>query len=462
MKRTIISTAIAATFATLLVAGPVLASSHREAPNISRIPKEDGTDFYMFRSYETGRTAYVTFLANYQPFQAPFGGPNFYSLDPRAIYDINIDSNGDALPDTTFRFHFQNNYRDIALNVNGQSVAVPLNNVGPFTKSTSSNLNLIESYTVEMIKNGVSTPAINTLTGNETFIKPHDNIGTKSIANYAQYAEQYISSIGVGNCQGRVFVGQRKEGFAVNLGDIFDLINTNPVGPPNGGTDDNRMNNVTTIALEMPAQCLRESASQPIIGAWTTASLPKVGSPGGFAQVSRLGAPLVNEVIIGLKDKDKFNASEPKDDAQFAKYVTNPTLPELIQALFPIVTAPNNFPRTDLIAAFLTGVDGLNKPAAVTGAEMLRLNTTTAAKSAISQNNLGVIGGDTSGFPNGRRPGDDVVDIELRVAMGVLLPASDAPSGQLPYTDGATVKATDFRNTFPYLNTPLGGSGHGL
>lgn len=461
MKRTLISTAIAATFTTLLLGGTVLASSHREAPNITRIPKLDATDFYMFRSYETGRTAYVTLLANYQPFQDPYGGPNFYSMDPNAVYDINIDSDGDALPDTTFRFRFQNSYRDIALSVNGMSVAVPLNNVGPFTKSTSTNLNRIESYTVDIIRNGVTTPGINTLTGNTTFVKPHDNIGTKSIANYAAYAEQYITGIGMGNCQGRVFVGQRKEGFAVNLGGIFDLINANPLGPANGDIDDNRMKNVTTIALEMPAQCIRQSDSQPIIGAWTTASLPNATGI-GLAQVSRLGAPLVNEVVIGLPDKDKFNASQPKDDAQFGKYVTNPTLPEIIQTLFPTVTAPNRFPRDDLVAAFLTGVAGLNQPPGVTASEMLRLNTSTAAKTAVSQNNLGVVGGDTSGFPNGRRPGDDVVDIELRVAMGVLLSAADAPSGQLPYTDGATVSATDFRNTFPYLNTPLAGSNHGL
>lgn len=176
-------------------------------------------------------------------------------------------------------------------------------------------------------------------------------------------------------------------------------------------------------------------------------------------QVSRLSAPLVNEVVIGLPDKDKFNASQPKDDSQFATYVTNPTLPTLIQILFPEVKAPTKFPRTDLVAAFLTGIDGLNKPANVSPAEMMRLNTSITPKPAAAQSNLGVLGGDTAGFPNGRRPGDDVVDIELRVAMGVLLPTEDAPSGQLPYNDNVAVKATDFRGRFPYLNTPLPGAG---
>ena len=458
MKRTALATAIATTCFGLLVGGSALASSHREAPNISRSPKVDASDFYMFRSYESGRAGYVTFLANYQPLQDAYGGPNFFSMDPRASYDINVDNDGDALPDITFRFHFNNHYRNLALSVNGTSVAVPLNNIGPFSKSTNANVNLIESYSVDVIRNGVVTHATNMLTGAGYFIKPHDNIGTKSIANYAQYAEQYISGIAVGGCHGRVFVGQRNDGFSVNLGEIFDLIHTNPVGPADGEHNILADKNVTTIALEMPIGCLRLGSSNPVIGAWTAASLPLASAPGGLAQVSRLSAPLINEVIIGLPDKDKFNASQPKDDGQFAKYVTNPTLPELIQALFPGVIAPNSFPRTDLVAAFLTGITGLNKPTTVTASEMMRLNTSIAPKTAVNQANLGVLAGDTAGFPNGRRPGDDVVDIELRVAMGVLLPVADAPSGQLPYTDGATVRATDFRNTFPYLNTPLPGA----
>ena len=173
---------------------------------------------------------------------------------------------------------------------------------------------------------------------------------------------------------------------------------------------------------------------------------------------SRLGQPLVNEVVIGLKDKDKFNASEPKDDGQFADYVTHPTLPALIEALFGSagVRAPTNFPRTDLVTVFLTGVPGLNFTTAT--AELLRLNTATPAVAAAQQNNLGVIGGDVAGFPNGRRPGDDVVDIALRVVMGKLLSTNDAPSGQLPFTDGALVNSSMFQPAFPYLNPPLPGS----
>jgi len=172
-------------------------------------------------------------------------------------------------------------------------------------------------------------------------------------------------------------------------------------------------------------------------------------------QVSRLSAPLVNELVIGLKDKDLFNSSHPTGDGQFLTYVTNPTLPELLEILFG-VTAPNLFPRTDLVAAFLTGLPGLNENGSV--GEMLRLNTAIPAVPAASQSRLGALGGDLAGFPNGRRPGDDVVDIELRVAMGALLSPTDAPSGQLPYTDGAFLDASAFDGSFPFLRDPLPGS----
>ncbi len=296
--------------------------------------------------------------------------------------------------------------------------------------------------------------------------------------------------VAIPGCQpGRMFVGQRKDPFSVNLGEVFDLVNTNAVGPPNGEKNILDDKNVTALILEVPIACLTAN-SEPVIGAWTTASLPQVqildpaprfekgkGSTnaavqgGALTQVSRLGNPLVNEVVIGLRDKDRFNASRPIDDPQFINYVTNPTLPALLEALFGGlgVRAPTNIPRNDLVAVFLTGIPGLTKPAVLKApGEMLRLNTSIAPTARESQANLGVLAGDAAGFPNGRRPGDDVVDIELRAAMGVLctlnqpqvfgcVPA-DAPTGSLPYTDGATVSPTDFPATFPYLNTPLGGS----
>ena len=462
--------------ATLLLPVSTLASSHREAPFITEQPKVDATDFYMFNSYEPGRVGYVTLVANYVPLQAPYGGPNYFSLDPDALYEIHVDNNGDAKEDITFQFRFNNKLKDIALKIGSpgqeKQVSVPLINVGTIAAGNTANLNVTENYTVTIVKGNRRTGTAQTITntdnGANSFVKPVDNIGNKSIPDYAAYAASHMYNVNIPGCSGssRVFVGQRKDSFVVNLGETFDLVNTNPLGPVDGEKDDLADANVTSMILEVPAACLTSKDS--VIGGWTTASLrqarllnpvPSYNRPaiegGAWTQVSRLGMPLVNELVIGLKDKDKFNSSKPQDDGQFADYVTNPTLPALLEVLFG-VKAPTKFPRTDLVAAFLTGIPSLNQTA--TTAEMLRLNTSTLITPAVSQNNLGVLAGDNAGFPNGRRPGDDVVDIALRVVMGVLLPATDAPDGQRAYTDGAVVNAGMFDNAFPYLKTPLPGS----
>ena len=496
------------------------ASSHREAPAITQTPKIDGTDFYMFRSYEPGRDAYVTLIANYQPIQAPYGGPNYFTMDEDAIYEIHIDNNGDAIEDLTFQFQFDNNLKNdtgIKLNVAGESVAIPLRQAGQITAgSPSAALNESESYTVTMITGDRRTGArasLTTSSGSATFIKPVDYIGTKTLPDYDAYASRYIyNNVDIPNCSvdGRVFAGQRAEAFAVNLGQIFDLVNVsggpiqgpaNPMWPQYGSGPgpvvQDRANdeligtsNVTSLALEIPIACLTQG-SDPVIGAWTTSSLPQAEledpSPtyeqaslygGAWVQQSRLSAPLVNEVVIGLPDKNLFNAAEPRQDSALAVYVTNPTLPVLIETLFPSAPAPSNYPRTDLVAAFLTGFPNLNQPAnfdAKNASEMMRLNTAVAPTAAGSQSTFGVAGGDIAGFPNGRRPGDDVVDIALRVVMGRLcydLPIgsggagvnlgycspSDAPAGDVPFTDGAPLNASDVQSVFPYLNTPIPGA----
>jgi hypothetical protein len=406
----------------------------------------------MFRSYEAGRGEFVTFIANYQPFQDPQCGPNCNMMDTSAVYTIQVDNNGDAVSDHAYQFRFLEIRKNLTVPVNGVNVAVPLQNIGPFSEAGRANLNTVEAYYVTT-ENG---RAMNLTVGNgsQQFTKPFDNIGNKSIADYNRYANAHIASIGLPGCAtpGRVFVGQRKESFFINVGELLDLVNTNPLGPVNAERNDLEGKNVTTIALEVPIACLT-NGSDPVIGAWTTAKSDTTN-----VQMSRLANPLVNEVVIGLKDKDTFNGSLPSGDAQFATYVTNPTMPELLQILFPSVTAPNLFPRADLVSVFLTGVDGLNKPTTVKASEQMRLNTSIAPKASTAQNNLGVIAGDTSGFPNGRRPGDDVVDIELRVLMGKLLNSADAPSGQLPFTDGVSRNASNFQSRFPYLNTPLPGS----
>lgn len=468
--------------AAVIGAGGAWASSHREAPFVTEHPKVDATDFYMFRAYEPGREDYVVLIANYVPLQQPYGGPNYFQMDPEAVYEIHIDNNGDAFEDITFQFRFNNELRDIRLPIgsgdNRQNVAVPLVAVGPITGEDNSALNVVETYTVNMIRgdrrDGDAVPVWNFDTGAMTFVKPVDNIGNKTLPQYEKYAARHVYNIGIPGCsgQGRMFVGQRKDPFVVNLGETFDLVNiTNPIGAPDAEADDLADANVTSLILELPISCLR-GEGDGVIGAWTTASLPKkrrlktnasFENPskenGEWVQVSRLSMPLVNEVVIGLRDKNRFNASEPKDDlAQFATYVTHPTLPAVLEILFFDlgVRAPTAIPRDDLVAVFVTGIDGLNANGAV--GEMQRLNLNVSPTPAASQSNLGVLGGDLAGFPNGRRPGDDVVDAALRVAMGVLLPVKDAPSGQLPFTDGAFVDSSYFSNTFPYLTTPLAGS----
>lgn len=469
------------------------ASSHREAPFITRHPKVDATDFYMFRSYETGRTGYVTLIANYLPLQDAYGGPNYFALDPDALYEIHIDNNGDAIEDLTYQFRFRQKLEDLKVPVGGLQISVPLINIGSITAGNNSALNVKETFTVTQVKGprrgtGLRQALSKAGSGQTSFDKPVDNIGTKSLPDYASYAAQYIHAVNIPGCgaQGRLFVGQRKDPFAVNLGETFDLVNIQAPATAfdpaaeDKGLDALKFKNVTTLAMEVPISCIT-SGSEPVIGAWTSASLrqgrlinPVPGSNistaskegGAWTQVSRLGMPLVNEVVIGLKDKDRFNASQPRNDGQFLNYVTHPSLPALLEILFggAGVKAPTNFPRNDLVTAFLTGVPGLNQPANVKASEMLRLNTTTTPVVSANQSRLGVIGGDAAGFPNGRRPGDDVVDIALRVVMGKLCTLNlgcapaDADSGAIEFTDGALQTASQFDEAFPYLKTPLPGA----
>lgn len=477
--------------AALLIAGNAQASSHREAPFITEKPKVDGTDFYMFNSYEAGRQDFVTLIANYLPLQDAYGGPNYFTLDPQAVYEIHIDNNGDAREDITFQFKFNNDYKRISLEIgpeeNFRVNQIPLAAAGPIgpRRGDIQLLNVQERFSVNLLRGirrkGSSQPIRNASTGGRTFMKPVDNIGTRTISDYNAYARRHIYNIEIPGCtNGRMFVGQRKESFVVNLGQTFDLLNiANPVGARDAEKNTIANKNITSLILEVPKSCL-VGANGSVIAGWTSASLPKTTSlrpiptveepelvltPNArdLVQVSRLANPLVNEVLIGLGDKDRFNATEPQNDPRFFDYFTHPTFPRIVELVFgddgivPLgVQAPRAFPRGDLVAVFLTGVPGLNQTARP--AEMMRLNTSIAAKPASAQNSLGVLGGDLAGYPNGRRPGDDVVDISLRAAMGVLLPAAQAPSGQLPYTDGAIVSAADFDQSFPYLKTPLAGN----
>ena len=495
-----------------------MASSHREAPSITASPKVDGTDFYMFRSYEPGRQDFVTLIANYQPLQDPYGGPNYFKMDPNALYEIHLDNNGDAKEDITFQFRFQNMFKAIALSIDGQMVPIPLTQAGFVSTPNSPALNVNEKFSVNIVRGDRRTGNVaavtNSANGSATFDKPSDNIGVKTIPNYVNYAAQHIYSVNIPGCTtpGKLFVGQRQESFAVNLGVIFDLVNapvsviTDPTLINAAAANSIQDKNVTTLALEVHKSCLTQG-SEPVIGGWTSASVrqsqlvnpnPPSGHGtstsygGNWVQVSRLGMPLVNEVVIGLPDKDKFNASHPSKDGQFATYVTNPTLPALLEIALSLPgTAPTNFPRTDLVTTFLTGIltnlgpggtpFNLNQPANVVGSEMLRLNTAIDVVPFAMQNRLGVVGSllsggsDLAGYPNGRRPKDDIVDISLVAVMGGLCVAngnanalgfglacnpSKVPLGATAFKlhDAVDQAVVPLLPGFPYLNTPNPGS----
>ena len=495
-----------------LTAAVAQASSHREAPFITTAPKVDATDFYMFRSYEAGRADHVTLIANYLPLQDAYGGPNYFALDPNALYEIHVDNDGDAREDISFQFRFKNTLANggagVSLNIGGKSVGIPLVQAGSVANLRDANLQLAETYSVAVVRGDRRKGSAQLLTGAggaTGFDKPVDNIGVKTIPDYAAYAAKHVHTVNIPGCSmpARLFVGQRQDPFAVNLGTIFDLVNapvsviTDPTligAAPNTLAD----KNVTTLALEVHRSCLKSGEQgDDVIGAWTTASLRQArvldGTPpsghqtsektgGAWVQVSRLGMPLVNEVVIGLKDKDKFNASKPSGDGQFIDYVTNPTLPALLEiALAAPGIAPTNFPRTDLVTTFLTGIKGVNQQRRVTPSEMLRLNTAIAPVAFAQQNRLGIVGNilaggsDNAGFPNGRRPKDDVVDIALVAVMGGLCMAngnanalgfgldcnpSKVPLGatSLKLHDAVDQAVVPLLPGFPYLNTPLPGS----
>ena len=319
------------------------ASSHREAPFITTAPKVDASDFYMFNSYEAGRGAYVTLIANYVPLQDAYGGPNYFKLDPNALYEIHVDNNGDAKEDLTFQFRFKNTLKAITLPIGGMNVAIPLTQAGGVTDPNAATLNVNESFTIDVVRGdrrtGTRASITNAANGKASFDKPSDNIGPKTIPNYVAYAAKHVYDVTIPGCAApaKLFVGQRQDPFAVNLGTIFDLVNaplsviTDPTKINAAGPGDLADKNVTSLAIEVPKACLTATGStDPVIGGWTTASLrqgqllngaPKSGYqtsavPGGaWTQVSRLGMPLVNEVVIGLPDKDKFNANRRRDQA---------------------------------------------------------------------------------------------------------------------------------------------------
>jgi Domain of unknown function (DUF4331) len=447
-------------------------SSHREAPEISKDPVADSTDLYAFVSPDKPGT--VTLIANYIPLEAPAGGPNFYEFGDDVLYEIHIDNNGDGRADISYQFRFHTTVRN---------PDTFLYNTGPIESLSSTNWNRVQTYSVGVVSRGSFSGLGSGLAS------PPCNIGPLSTPDYAGLAAAAVHNLGGGIS---VFAGQRAEAFYVDLGAIFDLADLRPFanlhatfglpGVPKGpGVNATNHVNVHSIAIQVPISAVTRSG-HPTIGVWTSASRQRVRlfdadqgenvNSGPFRQVSRLGNPLINEVIIGLGDKDRWNSLPPADDKQFAHYVTQPGLAALLPVLYPGVfpnlaaLVKSGTARADLEAILMTGIPagiikGFTNFTGSVVADMLRLNTSIPA--AKNPNMFGLLGGDPAGFPNGRRIADNVVAIELRAIAGVTFPLidpkfkPDAAAGLL--TDGLTaadVSASPL-GQFPYLGVPYSG-----
>jgi hypothetical protein len=445
--------------AALVAAALSFGSSHREAPNTAQDPTADDTDVYAFTANDAPGS--LTVVANWIPFEDPAGGPNFYNFDPKAHYYINVDNTGDGMRDLRYEFAF----KTTIVNKNSFAVATPT-----VESLTDSHLNERQSYTItrEVFKKG-KLKSQKVIARNLPVV-PSD-IGPKTMPHYDTLAQEGIKTLPGG---GKVFAGQRDDPFFVDLGQTFDSINFRPgvgTGNQGGGKDDLAGYNVNSIVLQVPdGQVTRDgkavsgpSAPNAVIGVWSSTERKRFqvtndvtgkGSHGGWVQVSRLGNPLVNEVVIPLGKKDQFNRTQPQNDAaNYGKYVVTPELAKLMNALFNLGVKETG--RTDIVEALLTGVPGLTqiskKPAA---ADTLKINLGVPPNP--TPNRFGVLAGDNQGFPNGRRLGDDVVDIELRVIGGFLVPP-DQGGKKLPLGDGVDQNDKQFLSTFPYVAPPTAG-----
>lgn len=429
-KRRVAVTAVAAAAAIGVFVGsgptPGGASSHREAPLIAADPQADNTDVYAFVSPDAPKT--VTIASNFIPFEEPAGGPNFYMFGTGVRYEVRIDNNADAHADIVYRWTFTNHTRN---------PDTFLYNTGPVTSLDDPDLNMYQTYDVQRISHGTTTTIVHNA------VAVPSRVGTASMPDYSDLRDQGIVSTG----NTKVFAGQADDPFFADLR-VFNLLYGGNLSET--GDDTLQGYNVNALALQVPKAQLAKSgdaASNPIVGIWSTASRR---APGGrWVQVSRLGNPLVNEVVIPSGKKDLWNASKPANDAQFLPYVQDPEVARLIQSVYGI-PAPAT-PRNDLVSVFLTGVQGLNKPPHVVPSEELRLNMSIPpCTSACST--MGVIGGDNAGFPNGRRLSDDVIDISLQAIEGVLVGQSTGLG------DGVNTNDESFGHSFPYLALPHSGS----
>lgn len=484
--------ALAALAVPALAPAPALASSHNEAPFTSKHPSLDNTDLYFFR--DPNEPTKVTLVSNYYGFIEPQGGPNFASFQDGAWYDIKIDNNGDAVEDVTFRFTFKTTYKQPG------SFLYALPGV---TSVTDPNLLVTQTYSLDRITGPASNPAAGNVTRlltDQPVLPP--NIGPKTTPNYPSLPNGVQTAA---NGQIFVVVGPRQDPFFVDLGMIFDAVNleTGPglgrpgvgVGATGGGRDTLYGYTVLTTTLQVPISMLTSTGTQitdpanpaAILGAWSTVSIPAtqvfnadgtISTSASYTQVSRLGNPLVNEVLVGVGRKDAWNASAPANESAFKGDATTPgelfpILATYMNVLFGIPVPPG--PRGDLelalfrglpsSAAGLLGVAPTQRPGEVYS-DQLRLNTAVPATAFAGASRLGYLGGDPAGFPNGRRLCDDVVDIELRAVAGAILGAlpttaggdpkyAQAPNSQLG--DGVDFPQRGCRYFFPYTWAPTSG-----
>jgi hypothetical protein len=456
------------------------ASSHAEAPLISQDPRADNTDLYAFVSPDN--TSTVTVIANYIPLEAPASGPNFYSFDDTVLYEIKIDNDGDGRPDLGYQFRF---------NTTTRNPNTFLYNTGPITSLGDSNWNRPQTYSVTLVhfnKNGKPDGKGQVLGNN--IPTPPDNIGPRSTSNYDSLASAAVTSLAGGI---KVFAGQRDDPFFVDLGSIFDLAGLRPFNPfhliplPAGpGRDALKNDNVHSIEIQVPTRQL-VSFSSPTIGIYASASRQKARildengqskSRGPWVQVSRLGNPLINEVVIPLGQKDYWNREDPANDSQFESFYTKPEVSKLENVLYGL--PPEGHPggalmpidetnRSDLVSILLTGVHGLNETGS-TKSDLLRLNTAITpgingacpggTASSAPPDRLAVLDADLCGYPNGRRLGDDVIDIDLRVfaeGYGPFLNAAFGLPNKTPNNllgDGVDSNDVSFSGTFPYVASP--------
>jgi hypothetical protein len=445
--------ALAAALLALALAAPAShASSHREAPLTAMDPTADDTDFYVFKAPDAPKA--VTFVANWLPFEDPAGGPNFYRFDDRAHYYVNVDNTGDGVYDVRYLFTFKTTHRQSGTFLYGLG--------GPITSPRDKDLNILQSYTVtkETYRGGKVVSA--KVLAKDLLTAP-DNVGAKTTPDYPATAAKAVETLPGG---AKVFAGQRDDPFFASLGRIFDTVNLTGagLGDKGGGVDDLAGYGVHSIVLQVPdAQVTRDhkavsgaKSSNAVIGAWTSTerrSLDVGGRGSAWRQVSRLGNPLVNEVIIPLADKDKFNATQPSGDAKnYGKYVVKPGLAAALNALYPKVKAPEDN-RTDIVQAVLQGIPGLNAfpgKAGKTATDTVKINLGVAP--AARPQRLGVLAKDNAGYPNGRRLTDDVVDIDLEVVAGAL------KGNKVPLGDGVDANDVAFKDAFPYVADPGAGA----